>query len=108
MAAIKRTTKRTAARTARTPARSRSSSSNSHKYGSVLVVSAHPDDPDFGPEVQVDYPGYRSTRWRAPKRPLVPLPEKLHSPTGPVFGEEAVHGISNVSDYEPTARQPPL
>ena len=21
-----------------------------------------PDDPSFGPEVQVDYPGYRSTR----------------------------------------------
>jgi len=34
-----------------------------------------PDDPSFGPEVQVDYPGYRSTRWRAPKRPLVSLPE---------------------------------
>ena len=52
-----------------------------------------PDDPDFGPEVQVDYPGYRSTRWRAPKRPLVPLPEKLHSPTGPVFGEETVDAL---------------
>ena len=37
-----------------------------------------PDDPSFGPEVQVDYPGYRSTRWRAPKRPLVTLPEELH------------------------------
>ena len=37
-----------------------------------------PDDPDFGPEVQVDYPGYRSTRLRAPKRPLVTLPEELH------------------------------
>ena len=24
-----------------------------------------PDDPGFGPEVQVDYPGYRSTQWRA-------------------------------------------
>jgi len=30
-----------------------------------------PDDPSIGPEVQVDYPGYRSTRWRAPNRPLV-------------------------------------
>ena len=26
-----------------------------------------PDDPSFGPEVQLDYPGYRSTRWRAPE-----------------------------------------
>ena len=37
-----------------------------------------PDDPSFGPEVQVDYPGYRSTRWRVPKRPLVTLPEEFH------------------------------
>src|SRR5215467_8969435 len=29
-----------------------------------------PDDPHFGGEVQVDYPGYRSTRWRVPSRPL--------------------------------------
>ena len=50
-----------------------------------------PDDPSFGPEVQVDYPGYRSTRWRAPDRPLVSLPEALHSLQGPVFGEGAIH-----------------
>jgi protocatechuate 3,4-dioxygenase beta subunit len=45
-----------------------------------------PDDPSFGPEVQVDYPGYRSTRWRAPDRSLVTLPEELHELAGPVFG----------------------
>ena len=45
-----------------------------------------PDDPTFGPEVQVDYPGYRSTQWRAPKRKLLPIPEGLHSLAGPVFG----------------------
>src|SRR5260370_6926103 len=41
MAAVKRTTRK--------PARS-SSNSNSHstKFKNVLVVSAHPDDPDFG------------------------------------------------------------
>jgi protocatechuate 3,4-dioxygenase, beta subunit len=50
-----------------------------------------PDDPSLGPEVQVDYPGYRSTRWRAPDRPLVSLPEELHSLEGPVFGEDAIH-----------------
>jgi protocatechuate 3,4-dioxygenase beta subunit len=49
-----------------------------------------PDDPSFGPEVQVDYPGYRSTRWRAPDRPLRTLPEELHSLDGPVFGESAL------------------
>ena len=48
-----------------------------------------PDDPSLGPEVQVDYPGYRSTRWRAPGRPLVPLPEEFHDLAGPVFAEEA-------------------
>jgi protocatechuate 3,4-dioxygenase, beta subunit len=49
-----------------------------------------PDDPSIGPEVQVDYPGYRSTRWRAPDRPLVSLPEELHSLEGPVFGEDVI------------------
>jgi protocatechuate 3,4-dioxygenase beta subunit len=49
-----------------------------------------PDDPSFGPEVQVDYPGYRSTRWRAPSRPLVTLPEEQRALDGPVFGPDAV------------------
>src|SRR5579871_2493863 len=49
-----------------------------------------PDDPSLGPEVQVDYPGYRSTRWRAPAQPLVTMPEELHSLAGPVFGEADV------------------
>jgi protocatechuate 3,4-dioxygenase beta subunit len=49
-----------------------------------------PDDPSLGPEVQVDYPGYRSTRWRAPSRPLVTLPEELHALDGPVFGADFV------------------
>jgi protocatechuate 3,4-dioxygenase beta subunit len=49
-----------------------------------------PDDPSFGPDVQLDYPGYRSTRLRAPKRPLATLPEELHDLEGPVFGADAV------------------
>jgi protocatechuate 3,4-dioxygenase beta subunit len=49
-----------------------------------------PDDPTSGPEVQVDYPGYRAARWRAPDRPLASLPEELHDLAGPVFGEGAV------------------
>jgi protocatechuate 3,4-dioxygenase, beta subunit len=49
-----------------------------------------PDDPSFGTEVQVDYAGYRSTRFRAPTRPLVTLPEELHALAGPVFGEDAI------------------
>ena len=54
-----------------------------------------PDDPDFGPDVQLDYPGYRSTRWRAPDRPLVTLPEELHDLDGPVFGEDALDELDN-------------
>jgi len=54
-----------------------------------------PDDPSFGPEVQLDYPGYRSTRWRAPTRPLLPLPEEFHDLRGPVFGAETVGELDN-------------
>jgi len=54
-----------------------------------------PDDPDFGPEVQADYPGYRSTRWRASNRPLVTLPEEFHDELGPVFGHESVEENDN-------------
>jgi protocatechuate 3,4-dioxygenase beta subunit len=54
-----------------------------------------PDDPSFGPEVQVDYPGYRSTRWRAPDRPLATLPEEVHRLDGPVFGEDAIDALDN-------------
>jgi protocatechuate 3,4-dioxygenase beta subunit len=55
--------------------------------GSDIVL---PDDPSRGPEVQVDYPGYRSTRLRAPKGPLVTSPEELHALAGPVFGDGAI------------------
>jgi protocatechuate 3,4-dioxygenase beta subunit len=48
------------------------------------------DDASLGPEVQVDYPGYRSTQSRVPKRPLATIPEELHSLTGPVFGEDVL------------------
>jgi protocatechuate 3,4-dioxygenase, beta subunit len=46
-------------------------------------------------DVQVDYPGYRSTEWRAPRRPLVTLPEELHALDGPVFGEDALDPFDN-------------
>jgi protocatechuate 3,4-dioxygenase beta subunit len=54
-----------------------------------------PDDPSFGAEVQVDYPGYRSTRLRAPARPLVTMPKELHDLAGPVFGEDALDEFDN-------------
>jgi protocatechuate 3,4-dioxygenase beta subunit len=36
------------------------------------------------------YPDYRSTALRSPTRPLLTLPEELHSLRAPVFGEDAV------------------
>src|SRR5262249_55533694 len=54
-----------------------------------------PDDSGFGTDAQIDYPGYRSTRWRAPKRPLLTLPEELHSLEGPVFGEGVLELLDN-------------
>ncbi len=64
-----------------------------------------PDDPTFGPEVQVDYPGYRSTRYRAPARPLVTLPEEFHALAGPVYGEDAItandHDLTRQHEGEP-------
>jgi protocatechuate 3,4-dioxygenase beta subunit len=74
----------------------------SDPYDGPVVL---PDDPSFGPEVQVDYPGYRSTRFRAPKRPLVTLQEEMHALAGPVFGDETVgeldHDLTRQYDGEP-------
>ena len=41
-------------------------------------------------DVQIDFPEYRATQWRAPSRALAPVPEELHALDGPVFGEDAV------------------
>jgi protocatechuate 3,4-dioxygenase beta subunit len=38
------------------------------------------------------HPEYRSTRLRSPDRPLIVLPEQLHDPTGPVYGEGPLAG----------------
>jgi protocatechuate 3,4-dioxygenase beta subunit len=62
------------------------------EYDGPIVL---PDDASLGPEVQVDYPGYRSTRWRAPRRPLVTLPEQFHTLDGPVFADESVSALDS-------------
>jgi protocatechuate 3,4-dioxygenase beta subunit len=49
-------------------------------------MSARPRRPD-PPHA---HPGYRSTRLRAPSRPLVPIPEMLSERTGPLYGEDRV------------------
>ena len=52
---------------------------------SGLVLPA----PD-GTHPPLDYPDYRSTRLRAPKRPFVPIPQALTELTAPVFGDDRV------------------
>jgi protocatechuate 3,4-dioxygenase, beta subunit len=42
-----------------------------------------------------DYPDYRSTQLRAPKKPLVLLPHTLSELTGPVFGGDAVEELDS-------------
>lgn len=48
-----------------------------------------------GPQPPYHWPDYGSTRWRAPHRPLVPLPENLTEVTGPVFGSDRVGDWDN-------------
>ncbi len=48
---------------------------------------------------------YRSTRLRSPDRPLILLPEELHDPTGPVYGDgplaESDADLTRQHDGEP-------
>src|SRR5881396_3729444 len=46
-------------------------------------------------EVDVDWPPYRATRFRAPKRPLVVLPERFADLEGPVFPAAAVEPLDD-------------
>jgi protocatechuate 3,4-dioxygenase beta subunit len=43
----------------------------------------------------LDFPDYRSTRLRAPKEPLLPLPEAAHDLASPVYGEGAIGELDN-------------
>jgi protocatechuate 3,4-dioxygenase, beta subunit len=43
----------------------------------------------------LDYPDYRSTALRAPKRPLVVLPERFRDLESPVFGHEDLAHVDN-------------
>src|SRR6202011_2788870 len=44
----------------------------------------------FPVQPPLDYPGYRSTAKRAPRRPLVVIPQTLTELTGPVYGHDVV------------------
>jgi protocatechuate 3,4-dioxygenase, beta subunit len=54
----------------------------------MSVVPFRRDEPGEQPERL--YPGYESTRLRAPERPLVILPHTLTEVTGPVYGHERI------------------
>jgi protocatechuate 3,4-dioxygenase, beta subunit len=41
------------------------------------------------------YPGYRSTEFRGPTKPLIPIKQSLSEMTGPVFGHDAVGPLDN-------------
>jgi protocatechuate 3,4-dioxygenase beta subunit len=53
----------------------------------------------------LDYPGYGSTRLRAPTRPPILLPHSLSEITGPVYGHDGVgpldHDLTQRHDGEP-------
>jgi len=49
----------------------------------------HPQAPDSG-DPPYDCSEYRGSALRAPRRPLFLLPEDLHDPSGPVFGDDDV------------------
>ncbi|MFN2628218.1 MAG: protocatechuate 3,4-dioxygenase subunit beta [Gaiellaceae bacterium] len=53
------------------------------------VVDADRPDPPY------DHPAYRSTQLRAPRKPLLLLPESLSETTGPVFGDGVVAEFEN-------------
>jgi protocatechuate 3,4-dioxygenase, beta subunit len=54
-----------------------------HAISDAELIAAG-DDPPY------DFPDYRSTSLRGPRRPLLLLPSALSDATGPVFGEDAV------------------
>jgi protocatechuate 3,4-dioxygenase, beta subunit len=59
----------------------------------LLILPFRRDDPGEQPEHL--YPGYESTRLRAPTRPLVIIPHTLTEVTGPVYGHERIGPVDN-------------
>jgi protocatechuate 3,4-dioxygenase beta subunit len=69
----------------------------------MTVDSYAPPDPFAHPSL--DWPAYRSTALRHPKRPLVPLPHMLGEVTGPALGESRLgpldHDLTRQHEGEP-------
>jgi protocatechuate 3,4-dioxygenase beta subunit len=55
----------------------------------IEIVDAQRADPPY------DYPPYRSSALRAPRKPLLVLPESLSETKGPVFGDDAVDDLDS-------------
>jgi protocatechuate 3,4-dioxygenase beta subunit len=71
------------------------------------------DDRIYNPRDWTQHPpyldtGYRSTEFRAPKKPLVPIPETLSELTGPVFGREAVAALDGDLTRNGAVNGPPI
>jgi protocatechuate 3,4-dioxygenase, beta subunit len=62
---------------------------DSRGAGGRLVVPGYAAEPP-ATHPPLDFPDYRSTRLRFPRRPLVPLPHRLTEVTGPLLGEGRV------------------
>jgi protocatechuate 3,4-dioxygenase beta subunit len=60
-----------------------------------LVRVIDGERPGADAEPPYDYPAYESTKLRAPKKPLVLLPQTLRDAGGPVFGADAVGELDN-------------
>jgi protocatechuate 3,4-dioxygenase beta subunit len=63
-----------------------------------------PEQP--GTQPPNDYPGYGSTKYRAPKRPLIAVKQTLSEITGPTFSQEWLG--SNAADLTAQRTGPPL
>ena len=65
------------------------------------------DDTDTHP--LLDYPGYKSTRLRHPKQPLILLPQRLTELTAPVLGEDRLgeldHDLTRQHAGEPIGQR---
>jgi protocatechuate 3,4-dioxygenase beta subunit len=66
---------------------------SSQAPGSDLILPAYERLEGVHPPLL--YPDYRSTRLRAPARPLTVLPQNLTEVTGPLFGEDRLGELGN-------------
>jgi protocatechuate 3,4-dioxygenase beta subunit len=82
--------------------------SDTARRESGLVVPTFRPDPE-GTHPPLAFPDYRSTRLRAPSRPLVPMPQTLTEVTAPVFGSDRVRegdaDLTSEHDGEPQGQR---